>query len=73
MDASVWRRYVAVACSQAWRLDVHATEEMLECIETLLEAAPSTGSATVRVLLRTGVGELVVDGGTGKVRIGIRE
>ena len=72
MDARVWQRYVAVACSQAWNMDVQATEELLHCIETLLEAAPATGSVAVRVLLGTGVGELALDSDAGVISVTLR-
>ena len=72
MDARVWQRYVAVACSQAWNMDVRATEELLRCIETLLETAPISGPVAIRVLLGSGVGELAVDGDGGVVSVTIR-
>ena len=72
MDTRVWQRYLAVACSQAWSMDVQATEELLRCIETLLEAAPATGSVTVRVLLESGVGELALDSDAGVVSVTLR-
>jgi hypothetical protein len=72
MDSRVWQRYVAVVCSQAWNLNVYETEEVVRCVEALVAAAPVTGSAAVRVLLGTGIGELAVDPTGEKVRIGIR-
>jgi hypothetical protein len=72
MESRVWQRYVAVACSQAWGLDVHAAEELFWCIEALLAATPVGGSATMKVFVGAGVGELVVDGSGDEVRIAIR-
>jgi hypothetical protein len=72
MDARVWQRYVAAACGHAWTLDVHDTEQVLRCIEALLAAAPIRGSATVHVLLGTGVGELTVEADAEGTRIRIR-
>jgi len=72
MDAGVWQRYVAVTCSQAWRLDAAATEELLQCIETLVAATPVAGLAAVNVFLGPCVGELTVDRSGQDVRIRIR-
>ena len=72
MDARVWQRYVAVACSQAWSMDVHATEELVRCVETLLDGAPATGSVAVRVLLGSCVGELAIHSDAGVIRVTIR-
>jgi hypothetical protein len=72
MESRVWQRYIAVACSQAWRLDVSATEELLRCIEALLAESPLAGSAKVKVFLDRGVGEIGVERRGDDVRVNIR-
>lgn len=72
MDSRVWRTYVAVACRQAWSLDIHAGEELMRCVDALLAAEPLKDSVAVRVLLGTGVGEISVDRRETSVRIGVR-
>lgn len=72
MESRVWRGYVAVACRQAWSLDVNAGEELVRCVDALLAAEPVKDSVAVRVLLGTGVGEISIDRRKTSVRIGVR-
>jgi len=72
MDSRVWHRYVAVACGQAMDLDVHATEELVGCIEALAAVAPATGSAAVKIFAGAGVGEVMIDEGNDRGRVRIR-
>jgi len=74
MDSRVWQRYVAVACGQAWNLDVHATEELVHCIEALAAVAPEVGCAAVNVFAGSGIGEVAIEGRSdgGRVRIRLK-
>lgn len=61
LNAPIWQLYVRTLCTEVWRLDPRATEDLIARIEDLVSARELTDSAVAVALRDVGVSERYAD------------